>query len=118
MRLGGSLIRKAWFRVDLLLAVRKRTRAIVIERWQLSPPDTPGINSTIITSLCQQNVSPSQPVATEEPFATQELTVIPTSTRGSPLVIPFMGVMGRAPMAGESGIVLNGQQLMKCAGNL
>ena len=59
-----------------------------------------------------------QPVATEGPFATQELTVIPTSTRGSPLVIPFMGVMDRAPMAGESDIVLNGQQLVECAGHL
>lgn len=47
-------------RIVLLLAIRKRTKTIVIERWQLAPPGTPGLNSTIIANLRQQNTLPPQ----------------------------------------------------------
>ena len=33
-------------------------------------------------------------------------------------MILFMGIMDRAPVAGEGDIVLDGQQLMECAGHL
>ena len=57
-------------RVVLLLAIRKRTKTIVIERWQLAPPGTPGLDSTIIANLRQQNTLPPQvlqSVVTQQP---------------------------------------------------
>lgn len=108
-------------RIVLLLAIRKRTKTIVIERWQLAPPGTPRLNSTIISNLRQQSTLPPQAlqsVVTQQPFAMQELTVTPTSTSGSPLVIPLMGIMDRAPMPGEGDVVFTGQQLMECCAHL
>jgi hypothetical protein len=118
---------KWWFnnsngdvRIVLILSIKKRTRTVLLEKWQLAPPVPQGgmMTHQMINTLHQRHPQPMpplapQPAAQRMPYSLQEITITPTSASGS-LILPFEALFCRAPLGNEADIILNPQDLINC----
>jgi hypothetical protein len=98
------------------MKVIKRSRAIVLERWQLAPPNTPLLTRAIIDGFRQANPPTTpplvrQPATNQQAYSIQEITVTPTTATGQ-LVLPFHALYDRPPRPPETDLVFTQQQLI------
>lgn len=104
-------------RIVLLFSIRKASKRVVVEKWQLAPPGTAApLTTNAINLLRQQQPTPmpplvQQPAAMQLPYAAQEITIETNQIRGSPLIIPFQALFDRLPQGNEHDIVLGDQDL-------
>ena len=111
---------KWWFnnsngevRIVLILSIKKRTRTVLLERWQLAPPVPRGRMITRQQNLQPMSLLTSQPAAQQMPCSLQKITITPTSASGS-LILPFEALFCRAPLGDEADIILNPLDLINC----
>ena len=107
-------------RMVLIMSVRRATRTIFMEVWQLAPPGTPRITRSIIDQFRSNNPLPMppmvrQPAVSQQAYCIKELIITPTTVVGAPLILPFQAIFDRPPVGNEQDIVLNAAALMSIA---
>lgn len=117
---------RRWFadsngEVRIVIIITVRRKRIMIEKWQLAPPDSPRpLTPSDIRSLTSQfpNNPPSttQPTSLQQAYCAHEVEIDlslvagqPSVVTGAPMVLPFYAVYDRLPLPGESDIVLQGR---------
>ncbi|KAJ9271764.1 hypothetical protein DTO212C5_2189 [Paecilomyces variotii] len=109
-------------RIAIVMKVEARSRSILIEKWQLAPPNTPLLTQAILDGFRQSNppaLPPlvRQPAATQQAYSIQEITVTPTSATAQ-LVLPFHAMYDRPPVPPEADIVFTVQELIELTGDV
>ena len=107
-------------RMVLLMSVRRATRTIFMEVWQLAPPGTPRITRNLIDQFRSSNPLPMppmvrQPAVLQQAYCIKELIITSTTVVGAPLILPFQAIFDRSAVGNEQDIVLNAAALMSIA---
>lgn len=107
-------------RMVLITSVRRATRTILMEVWQLASPGMPRITRSIIDQFRSNNPLPMppmvrQPAVSQQAYCIKELIITPTTVVGAPLILPFQAIFDRPPVGNEQDIVLNAAALMSIA---
>lgn len=104
-------------RIVLLVCISHRLRKTTIEKWHLAPPDTPNPLTRALLNQFQLNQPPpvvQQPVALQQPYAAQIITIDPVSVQGAPLSLNFEALFDRNRQGDEIDIVLDANNLHHC----
>lgn len=87
-------------RIVLVIAIRKQTRKIIVQKWQLAPAGSPNpLTRSYIEQLRQNNAMPPlylQPAVTQQAFCFQEVEISVTSqgisVAGAPIVLEYQAL--------------------------
>lgn len=97
MHVGGSANPMEMSELYWLSRLSGRRGRVVLEKWQLEPPNTtPKPKTGAVLWQLQQQIPPSLPVTTaqqapatqRQPFCLQTIEITPTSATGAPLLLP------------------------------
>ncbi|OJJ41701.1 hypothetical protein ASPWEDRAFT_179408 [Aspergillus wentii DTO 134E9] len=106
-------------RIVLIVCINRRTRKILVEKWQLAPAGTPNpMTRNMRIQLSNPNQQPplgQQPVASQQPYAAQEIEINSATVQGAPLILNFEAVLDRPRQGNESDLVFNTSDLLYCA---
>ena len=101
-------------RIVLLISIKRSTKQITIEKWQLAPPNLPRPLTRQAIAQLRQQPDQMPPLVQQQPsnqfaLSIQEIVIMPTAITGGPLVIPFQAMADRQPTGAEGDIVINNQ---------
>ncbi|GMG03514.1 unnamed protein product [Aspergillus oryzae] len=113
-------------RIVLVLCIRKRAQqpVMLIEKWQLAPPTTPRpLTRRALQQLQQQVPYPMPPQVQQQPssqsaYCAQSIEITPQAVTGPSLILPFLAVFGRPPVAPEADLILTTAMLASCIQHL
>jgi len=118
---------KWWFensrgevRIVIVMAIRRASRTIIFEQWQLAPPGQP-VTPAVIQNLQQMSPPPIPPLVQQPPvnqhrYIAQTVTITPTTATGDvPISLSFQAIFDRLPNGNETDILFNAQTLVSFA---
>ncbi|KAF7626160.1 hypothetical protein AFLA_013556 [Aspergillus flavus NRRL3357] len=92
--------------------------------WQLAPPTTPRpLTRRALQQLQQQVPYPMPPQVQQQPssqsaYCAQSIEITPQAVTGPSLILPFLAVFGRPPVAPEADLILTTAMLASCIQHL
>ncbi|KAB8256870.1 hypothetical protein BDV32DRAFT_160873 [Aspergillus pseudonomiae] len=112
-------------RIVLVICIRKRVRqpVMLIEKWQLAPPTPRPLTRGVIQQLQRQVPYPMPPQIQQQPgsqyaYCAQSIEVTPQDLAGPSLILPFLAVFDRPPVAPEADLILTTEVLASCIQHL